>query len=160
MCICIRSGRNSSMFKSTAVKKFNGYTLIEILVVTTIIGLLVAVVSASYTQLMKRSRDAKRKADLEQVRAALEMYRSNDVSGQYHAYSGDCSGYTDLTTPTKYIEKMPSDPKSTYSYGCSITTSDYTIGAFLESTTGADCGIGNCTGSAACNYCLGPYGQK
>ena len=60
------------------MKKLNGFTLIEILVVATIISLLAAAASVAYSQLSKQSRDARRKTDLEQVRAALEMYRSNN----------------------------------------------------------------------------------
>jgi len=59
-------------------KSLKGFTLIEILVVATIIGLLASGAIVSYQQLSKQSRDAKRKTDLEQVRAALEMYRSNE----------------------------------------------------------------------------------
>ena len=59
-------------------KSLKGFTLIEILVVATIIGLLASGAIVSYQQLLKQSRDAKRKTDLEQVRAALEMYRSNE----------------------------------------------------------------------------------
>ncbi|MBI4004548.1 prepilin-type N-terminal cleavage/methylation domain-containing protein, partial [Candidatus Roizmanbacteria bacterium] len=54
------------------------FTLIEILVVATIIGLLLAGAVASYTTLNRSSRDARRKADAEQIRSALEMYRSNN----------------------------------------------------------------------------------
>jgi len=136
-------------------RQSNGFTLIEILVVATIIGLLAAVVSMSYSQFNKQSRDAKRKTDLEQIRAALEMYRSNN--DQYSAYTGNCSSYTALTSPTKYISSMPSDPKSGYFYYCNISTSDYTIAAYLESA-GTACVAGQCGNT--CNYCLDAYGQK
>ncbi len=140
--------------------KKKGFTFIEIVVVVAIISLLAAAGAASYTQLSKQSRDAKRKADLEQIRAAIEMYRSNSNSGLYPTNAGGCSGLVDLITPTKYIERIPEDPVSSYYYRCDITASDYTLGAHLEG------GGTNCTGnplcgtSIICNYCLGPYGQK
>ncbi|MEK7126589.1 MAG: prepilin-type N-terminal cleavage/methylation domain-containing protein, partial [Patescibacteria group bacterium] len=59
------------------MKKSSGFTLIEILVVVTIIGLLTLTAVVTYGAFLKQSRDAKRKADLGQVAAALEMYRSN-----------------------------------------------------------------------------------
>ena len=59
------------------MKKSAGFTLIEILVVVTIIGLLTLTAVVTYGAFLKQSRDAKRKTDLGQVAAALEMYRSN-----------------------------------------------------------------------------------
>ncbi len=126
--------------------------------VVAIISLLAAAGAASYTQFSKQSRDAKRKADLEQIRAALEMYRSN--SSLYPTNAGDCSGLVGLITPTKYIERIPEDPVSSYYYRCDVATSDYTLGAHLEGS-GINCsGNPYCGPSVICNYCLGPYGQK
>jgi general secretion pathway protein G len=132
-----------------------GFSLIEILVVATIIGLLAAGAAISYGQFMKQSRDAKRKTDLEQVRAALEMYRSNNNNYP----SGDWSSLgTALTGATKYIGRMPADPKSpTYSYYYTSGGTTYTLGSYLESTSTSNCTVTvSCTG-ANCIYCLGPY---
>jgi len=137
----------------------NSFTLIEILVVATIIGLLSAGASISYSQFAKQSRDAKRKADLEQIRAALEMYYSNN-DNFYPALTINCSstgGITD-TGGNTYLSSIPKDPKcNIYTYYYSTTGSNYTLGAYLE-TGGTSCGV-SC-GGANCNYCLGPYGQK
>lgn len=138
------------------MKKSQGFTLIEILVVVTIIVLLTAAAVVSYTAFFKQARDAKRKTDLEQVRAALEIYRSNNDT--YPVGIGWASLST-LTSPVIYIQSLPSDPKNpTYSYYYSGSISDYTLGAYLESTSSCPVTIG-CTG-ANCNYCVGPYGQK
>jgi len=56
-------------------KDSKGFSLVELLVVATIVGLLAAAGMVSYTTANRASRDAKRKADLEKVRAALELYR-------------------------------------------------------------------------------------
>ena len=151
--INISSCFNTS-FKPKIIK---GFTLIEILVVATIIGLLAGGGVLSYSQFARQSRDAKRKADLEQIRAALEMYRSNN--NQYAPYIGNCSSYQALTTPTRYIQSMPFDPKSSsgYFYYCNISTNDYTLGAALETSTTA-CVPGQC--GSNCTYCVGPYGQR
>lgn len=141
-----------------------GYTLIEILIVATIIVLLSAVAVVSYSSFLKQSRDAKRKTDLEQIRAALEMYRSDNneyISTTQNIYcSNPIMDY--LSTPTKYIESIPTDPKSStsYLYRCTISADDYTLGAFLEtgSTTGTPCSYCQ-SGGVPCNYCVGPYGQ-
>jgi len=136
------------------------FTLIEILVVATIIGLLAAVSTISYSQLSKQSRDARRKTDLEQIRSALEMYRSNN--DQYPTtITINCSSVGGIIDGSGaiYLSSIPKDPKcNIYSYYYfSSDGTDYTLGAYLESG-GTNCG-GSC-GSATCNYCLGPLGQK
>lgn len=129
------------------------FTLIEILVSATIISLLAAVATISYSQLIKQSRDARRKTDLEQIRAALEMFRSSEDD-----YPPSLSS---LTAPTVYIRNIPEDPKPTvYSYYYSRTSSsDYTLGAYLEGASSSCSETISCTG-ANCNYCVGPYGEK
>lgn len=135
-----------------------GFTLIEILVVATIMGLLVSGSAVIYSQFVKQSRDVRRKADLEQVREALEMYRSNENSYPLPPLSFG-TGSIRVGTTT-YIDKLPQDPKyPANSYYYTSSGSDYTIASYLE-TGGTICvSAPNCSGTG-CNYCLGPYGQK
>jgi len=142
-------------------RESNGFTLIEILVVTTIIILLTATAVVTYSALLKQSRDGKRKADLGQISAAVEMYRSTNDT-----YPIAIIPDTPICDPAgcppagnKYLEKFPSDPKSpTYTYYYSGSASDYTLGAYLESGGTVCVAAPSCI--AGCNYCLGPYGQK
>lgn len=140
-----------------------GFTLIEILVVTTIIVLLTATAVVSYASFLKQSRDAKRKADLEQVRAAVEMYRSNNDTYPVGDWS-ILSSNPGLTAPVVYIQSLPTDPRnSTYIYYYSGTASGYTLAAQFENTSSCTSGApgGNSCGTGKpCNYCVGPYGQK
>lgn len=53
-----------------------GFTLIELLVVIAIIGILASVVLASLNSARTKSRDARRLADLNQIRNAVELYYS------------------------------------------------------------------------------------
>lgn len=130
------------------------FTLIEILVVATIIGLLLSGGVISYSYLSKQSRDARRKTDIEQIRSALEMYRSE--KNVYPNFAGDCASGILLPTLTPYLPKIPDDPKPTpYNYYCNITNSSYTISAYLETFSG-NCGSGCGT---TCTYSVGPYGQ-
>ena len=105
-----------------------GFTLIELLVVISIIGILVAVGVVSYTRAIELSRDAKRKTDLEQLRQALETYRSEKST--YPA----TSGWQTALSPT-YITTVPSGPKGdVYTYTQNTSTT-YTLCAAVELPT-------------------------
>ncbi len=126
--------------------------MVELLVVATIISMLAAVGSVSYNALGKQSRDSKRKADLEQIRSALEMYRS------------DNSYYPDtLPALTSYIPRTPSDPRTTNSYAYCPTGSpgsmtSYSLCSTLEVAGASKTCCANCGGT--CYYKLGPLGEE
>lgn len=108
-----------------------GFTLIELLVVIAIIGILIAVGSISYTRAVKLSRDSRRKTDLEQIRQALETYRSEN-----NAYPTDSTLNSSLVP--SYLTTMPTDPKAStgavYTYDQTSSTT-YTLCAQLENYT-------------------------
>jgi len=58
-----------------------GYTIIELLIVTFIIGLLVALIAVALQGNLAKARDAKRLADLTQIQKALALYY--DTNGKY-----------------------------------------------------------------------------
>lgn len=128
--------------------------------VATIIGLLAAGATVSYSTLSKQSRDDKRKIDLEQIRSALEMYRSNNNSYPT-TITINCSTTSGITDANNtYLQTIPKDPKCPiYSYYASISPNDYTLGTYLE-TGGSNCTGNPSCGSGICNYCLGPYGKR
>jgi len=96
-----------------------GFTLMELLIVMSIIAIITAIGLVSYAPINRRSRDAKRKSDLEQVRSALEMYRSDN--GYYPTSSA--ASFSPLTTldpgdgngplVSTYLPSIPMDPKNT-----------------------------------------------
>ncbi|OGG10241.1 hypothetical protein A2154_04960 [Candidatus Gottesmanbacteria bacterium RBG_16_43_7] len=125
--------------------KNSGFTLIEVLVATTIIAVITAIGMVSYATSATRSRDAKRTADLEQIRAALEMYRT-DI-GTYPP---------DLPTLVtgNYLPAVPEPPKSTDPpYNLVLpTVYSYCLETNLENTGGS---TSTCTcSSATYDYCL------
>lgn len=142
-------------------KKLLAFTLLEILVVISIIGILIAAGATSYSTMGKISRDSRRKADLEQIRSALEMYRSNSTSSSYPSTTDTLSIL--WTVPpgiVKYLETAITDPKG-YSYKYTqISGSDYTLSTYLE-IPGTICNGSICgSGAQDCTYCVGPYGKK
>lgn len=155
-----------------------GFTLIELLIVIGIISLLVAMEGYIYVSSQRSARNGKRKTDLENIRAALEQYRSTNNSYPQTSsvfFSSDCTANGSLSdNPGNiYIKPLPSDPRcQRYHYyyiakpdDCNETNpvcNDYTLGTLLEQTSATVC-TGDCTNRSqitTCNYCLGPYGAK
>jgi prepilin-type N-terminal cleavage/methylation domain-containing protein len=100
--------------------KNRAFTLIEVLVVATIIGVLVTVTAVSFANSQKRSRDARRKADLETVRQALVLYRQDH--GSYGNVSGGfATVVSNLYTGGYLTANTIVDPKTgnpAYSLSC------------------------------------------
>jgi len=101
------------MFK----KKNRGFTLIELLVVIFIIGILASIVIVSVNSARAKARDTKRKADIKELKTAIELY--NNDTGQY-PQAGGASAWGDdqnmdvlsgvLNQPTQYLWPIPHDP--------------------------------------------------
>lgn len=134
-----------------------GFTLIELLVVISIIGVLLALSLVAFSSTKKSARDGKRKADLEQVRSALEIYRTDCKT--YPATEDVTFGSplvgTDVHCPASniYMAELPQDPlEDTYSYQYVGAQNTYVLCAYLETETDTvtDCG-GQC-GTVDCNY--------
>lgn len=113
------------------------FTLLELLVVISIIAILVTLGLSSFSTAQKKGRDAKRKSDLREVRNALEQYYA--VCGSsYPTPDGTFYSPVICTTPGVSIAIMPtmlSDPRGITPYYCSGTcdSTSYTICAGLES---------------------------
>ncbi|MBI5127649.1 type II secretion system protein GspG [Candidatus Roizmanbacteria bacterium] len=94
------------------------FTLIEIIVVITIIGILAALITANFFISLKRSRDSKRKSDLYNITTALELYYTDN--GYYplvtEYYSSDQLCSPSSCSEKVYMKKIPTDPLTHESY--------------------------------------------
>ena len=88
----------------------------------------------SYTSISKNSRDARRRADLEAVRQALEMCRS--IAGTYpsNIYPASNSIVCSDTNSTVTMKNTPLDPRpcpthSNGQYTYSLVAGNYTLTA-------------------------------
>lgn len=88
-----------------AMTRGRGFTLFELLVSISIIAILTALATISFSNAQRKARDTKRIQDIDAVKKALEMYYSNNS----YAYPSDLDDLTE--TDPAYLEKIPVDPK-------------------------------------------------
>ena len=114
--------------------KNKGFTLIELLVVIAIIGVLSSIVLASLNNARARGNDAKTKAQLSGVRAAMELYY--DTYKTYGTATNACNNIFDDSIVAPYVDNLPSGVTAK----CVATaTPGYAISANLLSVTGFWC---------------------
>lgn len=112
-----------------------GFSLVELLVVATVMAVLSVVGVVSYTNLNKKSRDSKRNSDMEQLRSALEMFRADNgfypavnTTGFGTAGELDTGNAATGLVPT-YLPAIPTDPKAPtqdyYYYPTNLTGGNY-----------------------------------
>ncbi len=133
-----------------------GFTLIEIMVAATIVALLSTMGISGYQAVTRSGRDALRKSDLEQIRSALEIYKSENNGYPTNTSTGSC--LPNSLTPD-YINIYPVDPKPVNYKYCYVYVNNvnYKLCAHLENGSNTpsasycdDSGGDICTGN--CNY--------
>jgi len=106
-----------------------GFSLIELVVVISIIGILSSIGMSSYVQLSQRGRDDRRILDVEALRDALKKYYHNQPGGFYPRTINEI-------VTGNYIDRLPVDPQSglssAYQYsplpaGCNNTAGNYCL---------------------------------
>ncbi|MEN8253503.1 MAG: prepilin-type N-terminal cleavage/methylation domain-containing protein, partial [Patescibacteria group bacterium] len=82
------------------MQKNKGFTLVELLVVVSIVGVLMVLGMTSYNTTLKKGRDATRRGDIKSMQTAFEQYYTNNRK------------YGDIEAMVESIQGgLPSDPK-------------------------------------------------
>ena len=112
--------------------KKTGFTLVELLVTIAIIAILAGVGVAVFSMAQKNTRDQMRIRDLQTIKQALEMYRSDEGG-----YPDDTDinfipdGLISLISPS-YLSAWPTDPVSGQSYVYVKTAGGFVVCAKKE----------------------------
>lgn len=123
-----------------------GFTLFELLVSISIIGILTALISFSFSAAQRKARDSRRMQDMKAVQSAAEQYYG------LNSYSYPLSTTTPWVVNSQTVlEIYPTDPKSG-SYVSSFSATAYCVCALLENTTSGNASNSTCTFAAGGSY--------
>lgn len=159
------------MINKNILKK-GGFTLIELLVVMSILAVLSSIAMFSIGNIQENARNTKRRADLENIRTAMELFFSD--CGQYPPPSGSNrvrspmrssdSSVNNVNCPASpanvYMTEVPEDPRGApyFYYYSRPTLTSFAMCAHIEGSsdpTPAGCPSGaNACGGGPCNHIL------
>jgi Tfp pilus assembly protein PilE len=125
-------------------KNKTGFSLIELIVVMTIIMVITVVGIVSYSGMNIKARDGRRMSDLEKIRIALEIYRQQ--------MGGYLVGNDLADLKPGYMQEIPVDPKSDRQYYYVGTQYTYQLYAAMEDTSIYTSSRTGCGATVSCNY--------
>jgi len=121
----------------------SGFTLLELLVVVSIIGLLLAMGTVAFATAQQRGRDSRRRADIQQMQKGFE---------QYYADNGAYGACAIMDDSTYFPGGLPTDPRPGDSYSCTGSAATYCACALLEDIGSGNASDTSCTFASGGNY--------
>lgn len=126
--------------------KNRGFSLLELLIVITVIAILIGVLLPNLNEARVKARDQKRKADVRALTQALETYKINQSLPSYPAAPLPNPGESWVVSSITYMAVMPTDPlystdQAKYQYRYWRNPADplrYYVGACLEDPNDPD----------------------
>lgn len=126
--------------------KDKGFTLFELLVSISIIAILTAIASMSFSVAQKKARDSRRISDMNSIQKAAEQY----YSLANYSYPATVTEAWTINSQT-VLEMFPNDPKSVgwTAYNPTFTAISYCVCSALENN------IGNSTNNSCTGFVSG-----
>ena len=142
-----------------------GFTLVELLVTISVIGILSSIVYANLGGTSGTGHDAKRKSDLRNMQSAIEQYKNKKgvypsegcvVGSDGFSGENDCLAYISGLAP-EFISVLPHDPKRLTNVGYAYTTNSagtvyklMAVGTVESETVTSDSEFKSCDTSGIC----------
>jgi prepilin-type N-terminal cleavage/methylation domain-containing protein len=124
-------------------KNTRGFTIIELMVVLSIIAILSSIILTSLQRSQEKSRDARRVSDIKEIQLALSLYYNDNSCYPPNIYNNSTCGTATSGLSPNYMSVVPKDPQTVtaYSYapltgssnGSSCTS--YHLGSVLENAS-------------------------
>lgn len=124
------------MTKKQVISSQSGFTFIEIIVASVILGLLATAMAYGVPKYFQKRRDVTRKFDVNQMKRAFEDYASDHTCYPAANLVQDC----DSNALEPYLKRVPCDPKTElpYEYVLSVDCRSYELYTTLENTDDQD----------------------
>lgn len=130
----------------------SGLTMIELLVVIAILAVLMVILLFMYQIQLARSRDARRKADLEKIKIAFEEYYNDNGCYPPGTILDNCRG----SELQPYLNEIPCDPFNGEPYlyvpVSGNTCAGYRLLTILEDGNDPDIEQVGCSGPTLCGF--------
>ncbi len=111
--------RKRLSIKGNQYKLNSGFTLLELIIVMVIIAILASAIWGNFFTSLTKSRDSKRKQDLDLIAKSLDIYYNDNKTYPTSLPDPGNPFFNPVVTGVLYMQKIPADPSypdATYCY--------------------------------------------